>query len=404
MKMIKIKPFKALRPKKEWVAEVASLPYDVMSKEEAKEIVRQHPHSFLNIDKPEIHVEAQDDTPYLYARNLLDQMIKEEIFIQDSSSFYLYEQACSFGHQYGLACLVSSQDYQEGRIKRHEQTRQDKEKDRFLHISYCKAHTGPIFLIEDEWPELGDYLKAYASTHIPLYDLTLEDEVMHRLYSIKEERVIHQLIEAFNRMNALYIADGHHRAAAAVQVAQQLGASQNEANDFLAVIFPKEQLCILPYHRMIKDESGYTKEKLFEALSQSFVISEVKEKFFLPTQLHELGMCYQKRWYRLQCKSEILDKKNAVKQLDVSILQDYVLKPVFKIENPRTDTRIGFLPGSTSKEQMIQYVEKQWDILFTLYPTAIESLIDVAKEGEIMPPKSTWFEPKLRSGLLIHRF
>lgn len=402
--MISIKAFSALRPTEEWVTEVAALPYDVMSNEEAKKIVAQHPYSFLNIDKPEIHVDSQGDAPYIYARNLLDQMIQKDVFIQDKSCLYIYEQECPSNHQYGLACLVSVKDYQEGRVKKHEKTRTDKERDRILHISHCQAHTGPIFLIEDEWPNLGEYLESYTRRHNPLYEFKLEDEVRHRLYAIRELDIITELIEVFATMNALYIADGHHRVAAASKVAQDIGDKNNGANDFLAVVFPKEQLRILGYHRILIDQSGYTKEKLFKELNKIFEIASVDDVVFLPSQVHEYGMRYQKKWYCLKLKPEILTGKDIVQQLDVSILQDYVLNPIFKIEDPKEDSRIEFIPTLEPKDKMNHYIDEGWDIAFTMYPTSIDSLINVAKVDKLMPPKSTWFEPKLRSGLLIHQF
>lgn len=402
--MITIQAFKALRPKEEWVQEVAALPYDVMTVEEARRMTEEHPYSFLNIDKPEIHVTDRGDAPYIYARKKLDELVEKNIFIEEEDCMYIYELETIHNHQYGLACMVSTKDYEENRIKKHENTRIDKEKDRVSHILHCEAHTGPIFLVEDEWDEFGNFLCQYTKSHAPLYDFKLEDHVTHRLYAIKEMEVLMYLKEAFKQINALYIADGHHRAAAAVKVHHEVGDTKTEAQHFLSVIFPKEQLRILPYHRVIKDESGYTKDELFEKLSQFFEISSVGTSVYLPTNVHQFGMRYQKHWYKLEFKSHLFHDESVVSHLDVAILQNFILGPLFDIHDPREDIRIDFIPGSKEIEVLNERTDTEMDIAFSLFPTSIDSLIDVAKAGELMPPKSTWFEPKLRSGLLIHKF
>lgn len=402
--MITIQEFKALRPKEEWVQEVAALPYDVMTLEEARRMTKEHPYSFLNIDKPEIHVTAEGDAPYIYARNKLNEFIENNIFVEEDECMYIYELETLHNHQYGLACMISTKDYDENRIKKHENTRTDKEEDRVSHILHCKAHTGPIFLVENEWDEFGDFLCQYAKSHSPLYDFKLEDHVTHRLYAINDPETLTYLKESFKHIDALYIADGHHRAAAAAKVGHMTGDGNSEAQYFLSVIFPKEQLRILPYHRIIKDESGYTKDKLFEKLSQFFEISSVGTSAYLPSKMHQFGMRYQKNWYKLECKSHLLGDNNVVSNLDVTILQNFILDPLFNIHDPKQDTRIDFIPGSNPIEVLNERTENEMDIAFSLFPTSIESLIAVAKAGELMPPKSTWFEPKLRSGLLIHKF
>lgn len=402
-KMIKIRAFKAVRPKEKWVKEVAALPYDVMTDEEAKKMVANHPYSFLNIDKPEIHSSA-DSQPYIYASNLLNHMIEEGVFVQETKCLYLYELITPYGIQYGLACLVSTKDYEESRIKKHEQTRKDKEEDRIKHIEYCQAHTGPIFLVEDEVPHFEEYLEEYAKTHSPIYHFMDEECIVHRLYAIREKEEIDYLVSSFSKVNNLYIADGHHRAAAAVKVAEKLGDRLPEANDFLAVIFPKEELHILAYHRMIKDESGYSKDELFHKLAEVFKITQVSEMVYFPSKAHEIGMYYQKQWYHLIMKSDCFKNKSVSKSLDVAVLQDEILGPVFNIIDPRTDKKIEFIPGKPGIDLVKECQNRKMDIIFTVYPTSVDDMIAVAKAGEMIPPKSTWFEPKLRSGLLIHKF
>lgn len=402
--MITIKAFNALRPKVEWAQEVAALPYDVMTTEKARQMVAQHPYSFLNIDKPEIHVGSSSDAPYIHASRLLEQMVQEGIFITEAEKcLYIYEMKSKLSHQYGLACLVSTSDYRESKIKKHEQTRTEREQDRIKHILYCGAHTGPIFLIEDQIDDLGQYLKKYTACHKPLYHFT-ENQIEYGLYAIREVQIQQELIKAFETVQSLYIADGHHRAAAASKVAEQIGTSRVEANDFLAVIFPKEQLKILPYHRMVKDESGYTKTVLLDKLSSLFKVRNEGVATYIPTKLHEIGMFYQKEWYSLELKPEYLRAKNSIQSLDVSILQEEILSPIFKIKDPRIDKRIDFLPGLSDIDFAKACSNQQKDVVFTLFPTAIDALIQISDEGLLMPPKSTWFEPKLRSGLLIHQF
>lgn len=402
--MITIGAFKALRPKEEWVQEIAALPYDVMTLEEAKKMTKDHPYSFLNIDKPEIHVNEQGEAPYLYAHQKLEEWIQKELFVEEDACMYIYELETLHNHQYGLGCVISTKDYEESRIKKHENTRTDKEADRVSHILHCGAHTGPIFLVENEWEGFGDFLYQYTKKYAPLYDFELEDQVRHRLYAIKDHQTLTYLKEAFGRIEALYIADGHHRAAAAAKVGRMVGDSKPEAQHFLSVIFPKEQLRILPYHRIIKDESGYNKKVLFEKISKYFDISFVDAPVYEPSKCHQLGMRYQKKWYKLEFKSYLLRAHQIVSSLDVSILQDFILAPIFNITDPRQDVRIDFIPGSQPIEVLNERTDEEMDIAFSLFPTSIDSLIAVAKAEELMPPKSTWFEPKLRSGLLIHRF
>ncbi|MBE6022771.1 MAG: DUF1015 domain-containing protein [Cellulosilyticum sp.] len=402
--MAQLKAFTALRPTEKWVREVASLPYDVMTNEEALEMVKDHPYSFLNIDKPDIHTTEKGQAIYKEAGKRLQQMIDQGIFIEESEGLYIYELQTNQVHQYGLVGLVSVADYESGVIKKHENTRSDKQQERVWHIEHCKAHTGPIFLVDHVLKDLGHQLESYANTHKPLFDETFEDEITHRIYKVTEEAFINQWIEDFETIPHLYIADGHHRAAAACEVAEQLGESMPEAQNFLAVIFPKEQLQILAYHRVLKDESGYTKEVLWEKLGTYFNITPIEDLVYVPTQRHTFGMRYKKQWYQLTCKESYLKTLQGSDALDVSILQNEVLAPIFNIENPKEDPRIDFIPGVEVAITLNERTEKDMDIAFSLYPTSLDELIAVADENGLMPPKSTWFEPKLRSGFLIHPF
>lgn len=402
--MAKLKPFQAIRPTNKWVREIAALPYDVMTNEEAIKIVKQNPYSFLKIDKPEMYGQSREENLYIEAGKQLEQMIKQGIFIAESESFYIYELETDRVHQYGLVGLVSTTDYQSGMIKKHENTRKDKEQERVWHIMHCKAHTGPIFLVENTLKEMGEDLASYAKMHSPLFDETFENHITHRIYKVSETEVIKKWMMQFESVPSLYIADGHHRAAAACKVAEKLGEAMPESKYFLAVIFPKNQLQILAYHRVLKDESGYTKEELWHQLSQVFDITATQEEVYLPSMPHTFGMRYQKQWYILSCKKAYLEHLSGSNRLDAAILQNEVLAPIFKIENPKEDERIDFVPGIESALILNERTNENMDIAFSLYPTSLDELITVADANELMPPKSTWFEPKLRSGFLIHPF
>lgn len=401
--MVDLKPFAAYRLEEKWAKEVAALPYDVMSTQEALDIVRQHPYSFLNIDKPEIHIKEKGEAPYLYAAQKLKEMMRGGIYTQDQRSLYLYELESNAAHQYGLVGLVSVRDYKDGLIKRHENTRQDKEAGRVAHILHCRAHTGPIFLVEEGVTDFGEELINYTVRHRPLIQVTFEDGVTHRIYQMSELTDIKRFVELSRKIPALYIADGHHRAAAACRVAEELPQNK-EAAHFLAVIFPKEQLHILPYHRVLKVDKGLTPQQLFSALEDRFEIEKVSDLMYLPSQKHVLGMRYRRQWYALHCKKDLYEGKNCIDQLDVSILQGQILLPLFHIIDPKNDQRLDFIPGPMAPQALNKQTEKEKAIAFSLYPPSMEELLSVANTGGLMPPKSTWFEPKLRSGFFIHCF
>ena len=401
--MAKLKALRAQRLQPQWAKQVAALPYDVMSTTEAKAMVEDQPYSFLNIDKPEIHIPEDGMTPYLYAASKLKAMIHEGIYAQDEESLYIYELQTQVAHQYGLVGLVSAKEYQQGIIKKHENTRVDKEEDRVQHILHCSAHTGPIFLVEEALPHFGEQLISYAASQKPIVDVTFEDGVSHRIYQISDKGNIKALTELFDTVPALYIADGHHRAAAACRVADML-PNNEEAQFFLAVIFPKEQLHILAYHRILKDRSGLNKAQLFERLNNLFEITELNLEVYLPDVPHTFGMRYEKKWYKLVCKKHLYETSSVVERLDAAILQREVLEPLFNIKDPKNDPHINFVPGIRPASELNSRTEVEMDIAFSMYPTSMEELLAVADANGLMPPKSTWFEPKLRSGFFVHCF
>lgn len=401
-----IKPFNAFRPTSELVDKVAALPYDVMSTEEAREIVEGNEYSFLHIDKPEMHVtETKNNERYIFAGETLNSMINKGVFKQDEESLYIYGLKNEYTTQYGLVCLVSADEYDKGVIKKHENTRVDKELDRINHVTYCKAHTGPIFLAYKELELVTIWLLEYATNNTPVYSFDAGDGVIHEIFKVSDTNTINNIVAAFNEATSLYIADGHHRAAAAAAVARNnrmAGTATQENQHFLATIFPKDQLYIMDYNRVLKDESGLTEEKFIKLLSQKFIVEKTTQSIYKPVSRHTFGMRYNKCWYKLTIKEEFVDESDPVNCLDAALLQNNVLEPIFKIIDPKTDKRIDFVGGVRGIDELNKRTDLDMDIAFSMYPTSMDELIAVADANKLMPPKSTWFEPKLRSGLFIH--
>lgn len=405
--MATIRPFCAFRPQVDLVTKVAALPYDVMNTEEARVCVEGNPYSFLHIDKPEMHVtNPKDDTEvFRFAGDTLKRMIDEGVFVQDEPSLYIYGLTNAYTSQYGLVCCVSAKEYDEGIIKKHENTRTDKEQDRINHVTFCNAHTGPIFLAYKDLDLVTLWMKEYVSTQAPLYDFTSDDGVRHEVYKVSHPETIKNIVAAFEQADALYIADGHHRAAAAASVARthlKNNTGCEESQYFLATVFPKEQLYIMDYNRVLKDESGLSEKEFFDYLNQKFVVEAVKEDVYRPIERHTFGMRYNKKWYKLSIKPEFVNESDPVACLDVALLQDNVLSPVFHIQDPKNDKRIDFIGGIRGIEELNRRTDEDMDIAFSMYPTSMDELIAVADAKLLMPPKSTWFEPKLRSGIFIH--
>lgn len=409
--MITIKPFKAYRPTKELAEQVAALPYDVMNKDEACEMVKGKPYSFLHVDKPEIHIEKPTGTMlYEEAARRLKVLIDEKILVQDETEcLYIYGIHNEWISQYGLVGLISCKEYEEGLIKRHEQTRSDKEEDRMQHIAHCQAHTGPIFLLYDEMELITKWIEEYVKCEKPEQCFISEDGVKHEVFKVQDVHTIYNLQNAFKALEAIYIADGHHRAAAACAYAKKQreegkSSEKDEEQFFLGVVFPKEHLHMMDYNRVLKDESHLEEEDFFKALNKIFMIQRIDEKIYKPEKEHIFGMRYKKKWYKLTLEKTYLKDLDIAEQLDVSILQREVLEPLFGIKDPRTDHRIDFVGGIRGIEALNLLTEEQMDIAFNFYPTSLDALIQVANENKLMPPKSTWFEPKLRSGLFVHLF
>ncbi len=409
--MADIRPFQAYRPAAGLESEIAALPYDVYNREEAAEEVKKHPGSFLAIDRAETQfapeVDTYADCVYEKAHDLLWQWIREGRFVrEDKPCYYIYEQVMEGRSQKGIVACASIDDYQNQVIKKHENTRADKEQDRIRHVDVCEAQTGPIFLAYRSQAPLQQVIDRVTAGEA-LYDFTAPDGITHRVWVVWEEEQMGIIRDTFAGMEQIYIADGHHRCASAVKVGlrrrenNSAHTGEEEYNFFLSVLFPAEELRILDYNRVVKDLNGYEKDVFLEKIGEKFSVECLGEKSYRPRKKYEYGMYLEGEWYRLTAHEDIRSK-DAVEGLDVSILQDHLLAPVLGIGDPKTDRRIDFVGGIRGLEELERRVRTDMQVAFALYPTSIYELFDVADAGRLMPPKSTWFEPKLRSGLFIH--
>ena len=409
--MAEVRPFCAVRPAGELAAQVAALPYDVYNRKEASLAVRENPLSFLNIDRAETQfpdeVDAYEECVYEKARELFEARMADGTFLQDDvPCYYIYRLTMDGRSQTGIVALSSVDDYLNQVVKKHENTREDKEIDRIRHVDTVNAHTGPIFLAYRKQEEI-DRIVRQVCTGTPLYDFVSEDGVGHTVWKIAAPGLVSRIRKAFGTVPATYIADGHHRAASAVKVGlkrrqENPGWTGEEPfNYFLSVLFPDEQLRILPYNRVVKDLNGLTKEEFLQRISKDFEVREIGEKAYAPAGKGEFGMYLEGTWYQLTA-GEAVRSQDPVNGLDVSILQDALLGPVLGIGDPRTDKRIDFIGGIRGLKELERRVNEDMAVAFSMYPTSIQELLDVADAGLLMPPKSTWFEPKLRSGLFIH--
>lgn len=410
--MAVVKPFICIRPAKEHAAEVAALPYDVYNRKEACAAVKGNPLSFLNIDRAETQfsddVDTYADCVYEKARELLDSQIADGIYVTDAGDhYYLYELTMDGRNQTGIVACCSIDDYVNGVIKKHENTREKKELDRIRHVDTVNAQTGPIFLAYRQNIALKEIV-AEEKTKPALYDFVSDDGIRHRVWRIDGADRTDAIEAAFAAIPSTYIADGHHRAASAVKVGlkrrtKHPGYTGEEPfNYFLSVLFPDEELMILPYNRVVRDLNGMSTEQFFEKLKEKFELEEIGKEPYAPVQKGTFGMYLDGTWYVLKILPQYRSA-DPVKGLDVSILQDHLLAPVLGIGDPRTDKRIDFIGGIRGLKELERRVGEDMEVAFSMYPTSIEELLSVADAGLLMPPKSTWFEPKLRSGLFIHR-
>ncbi|OOM76807.1 DUF1015 family protein [Clostridium sp. BL-8] len=415
--MAVIKAFKGIRPVKELASKIAALPYDVMSSEEAREMVVGNPHSFLHVDRAEIDldpsIDIHDPKVYEKARDNLYGMISDGEFIKDEKPcLYIYRQIMNGRSQTGIVFCASIDDYMNNVIKKHEFTRADKEKDRINHVDYCDANTGPIFLTYKEDQIASEIIDAWIqneSKRKPVYNFVAEDGITHVVWVVDNDIIINELIDLFKEIDYLYIADGHHRSASAVKVGLKRRqqnpnyTGDEEFNYFLAVAFPDNDLMVMDYNRVVKDLNGLTKDELLEKLKDKFnIIESMSKEPVKPSKKHTFGMYVEDKWYLLEAKDGTYNTEDPIESLDVAILQNNVLTPILGIEDVRTSDRIDFIGGIRGLKELEKRVHTDMKIAFSMYPTEVGDIMSVADIGEVMPPKSTWFEPKLRSGLFVH--
>ena len=408
-----LKPFKAVRPKDEYASQVGALPYDVMNSEEAREMVKDKPYSFLHVDKAEVDlpqgIDIYSAEVYEKAKENLDALSEKGICKQDEKPMlYIYRQIMLGREQTGIVGCTAVDDYINNVIKKHEFTRADKEADRIRHVDTLDANTGPIFLTHRENKTVTDITENWKNTHTPCYDFVSDDGVSQTVWVIDDDAVIDTLVKEFSEIPYLYIADGHHRCASAVRVGERRRGEGEydknaEFNFFLSVIFPCDQLKIMDYNRVIADLNGNTSEEFMAKMSEKFTVEEAETNPYAPTERHTFGMYLDNKWYKVTAKPEFINENDPVLCLDVSILQNNLITPILNITDPRTDKRIDFVGGIRGLGELERRCAEGMKLAFAMYPTSLNELMDIADAGQVMPPKSTWFEPKLLSGLFIHK-
>jgi uncharacterized protein (DUF1015 family) len=411
--MAVIRPFKAFRPCADLIEKIPALPYDVMSSEEAREMVKGNEYSFLHVDKAEIDLpvgtDLYSDEVYSKAAENLNRMIENGNFVQDEKPcLYIYAQVFNGRRQVGIVGCASIDDYLNNVIKKHEKTRADKEADRIRHVDACDANTGPIFLCYRNTDKL-DLIIDGIIADAPEFDFVTDDKVRHSIWKIADEQIINAIVGEFDNIPFVYIADGHHRSASAVRVGQMRREAnpdytgEEEFNFFLAVYFRVDELMIMDYNRLIADTNGLTTAELLEKLSEKFDVTAIDRADRKPKVSHTFGMYIDNQWYKLVAKEGTFDENDPIGCLDVSILQNNVISPIFDIHDPRTDKRIDFVGGIRGLDELEKRCSEDMKLAFAMYPTTMEELMNIADADMIMPPKSTWFEPKLLSGLFIHK-
>jgi uncharacterized protein (DUF1015 family) len=410
--MATIRPFKAFRPKPEFAGEVAARPYDVLNSDEAREEVKGHPLSFLHVGKPEVDldpsIDLHDKRVYEKGKENLLKLISQGILLEDSTpSLYVYAQTMGHRTQYGLVGCASVEEYWKEIIKKHEWTRKDKEEDRCNHVRTTNSHSGPIFLTYRDNTEINTLISQVTSLP-PENDHVALDNIRHQSWMIKDKAVIEKIISIFQTIPYLYIADGHHRSAAAATVGKERAKANpnhrgdEEYNFYLAVYFPSSQLRIMDYNRLVKDLYGLTNIQFLDKLKTNFSIV-VSSSPVKPAKKGDFGMYFESKWYTLTANDSLQCITDSVQCLDVSILQDHVLDPILGIKDPRVDKRIDFVGGIRGLVELERRVNSgEMKVAFSMYPTSLDELMTISDDGKVMPPKSTWFEPKLRDGLFVH--
>ncbi|MCB5278677.1 MAG: DUF1015 family protein [Candidatus Cloacimonetes bacterium] len=413
--MATFKPFKAVRPVPDKAQAIASLPYDVMDSDEARAEVQKNPLSFIHVEKPEVDlpegIDLYDPKVYAKAKENLYNYINDRHMIQDEKPmFYIYRQTMDGRSQFGLVGLSSVDEYMDGTIKKHELTRAEKEADRIKHVDTCDAHPSPVFFTYRHQEAIDDVVRKVCENKQAVYDFVSDDGIGHTLWLMDDPSDIKAIEDAFAKLPYLYVADGHHRTASAAKVGllrrEQYPnyTGEEEFNYFMTVIFPDNHLKIFDYNRVVKDLNGNSSAEFLTKVREKWNVEEVSAgSSFNPSQLHQMSMYLDGKWYFISPKSGTWNEKDVVENLDVSILQKNLLHPILGIEDPRTDKRIDFVGGIRGLSELVKRVDSGKEkVAFAMYPTSMDELIGIADAGQIMPPKSTWFEPKLRSGLFIH--
>ena len=407
-----IKAFKALRPVQDLASKIAALPYDVMNSEEAREMVKDNEYSFLHVDRAEINLPKEtniyDKVVYEKARDVLDKMIDDGLYVQEEKPcMYIYRQTMKEKSQTGLVICASIDNYINNKIKKHEHTRKDKELDRINHVDYCDANTGPIFLTYRNQDEISKIMDKWTQNR-PLYDFISEDGNGHTVWIINNDNDIERLTMLFGKVDSLYIADGHHRAKSAVEVGLKRRkenpgyTGEEEFNYFLAIAYPDNQLEVLDYNRTVKDLNGLSEEEFLNAIGKDFKIN-VSKNPVKPIRRHTFGMYMDNTWYELEAKDGTFNEEDPMDRLDVSILQNNLLSPILGVDDPTKSDRIEFIGGIRGIKELEKRANKDMKVSFSMFATTTDDIMNIADGGMIMPPKSTWFEPKPRSGLFIHK-
>jgi uncharacterized protein (DUF1015 family) len=412
--MTTIKAFHAYRPLPQYAATVAARPYDVLNRQEAKE--EATPLSFLHVSRAEIDLPDStgdyDDAVYQQAKNNFERWVEQQIFKQDTTAnLYIYAQTMNGRRQYGIAALTTTEDYEQNRIKKHEFTRYEKEIDRIKHMSITRLHSEPLIMTYRNVPRIDEIVAIHVRHTKADCDFVTNDGIQHQVWVIDNPGIIIELEDLFAKeVPHIYIADGHHRAASSAKVAA--AEQQNNPhhtghepyNYFLSVLFPDNQLAIMDYNRVVKDLGEQTASEFLAAIAQNFEINPTNTQQ-APTEPHTFSLYLDKQWYNLKAKPHTYNEQDTIGSLDVNILSDYLLQPILGIEDQRTDKRIDFVGGIRGLEELARRVDSgEMCLAIALYPVSVEQLLTVADNDQIMPPKSTWFEPKLRSGLLVHQF
>ncbi len=410
-----IKPFRGVRPPKEYAKDVASRPYDVLNSEEARVAAADNEKSLLHIIKPEINFEPgfdeHDPAVYEKAVEMFNYFQDKGWLIQDEKEvYYIYAQTMDGRTQYGIVGAASIEDYMNGIIKKHELTRPDKEEDRMIHVRVNNANIEPVFFTFRAHSELDSLMEDWVRNNDPVYDFISEDQIGHHFWVVDKDEIINRITEIFATIPYTYVADGHHRTAAAALVGEEKKKNnpnhtgKEEYNYFLVVHFPDNQLKIIDYNRVVKDLNGLSEVELLAKLSKNFIVEEKGSDAYRPETLHNFGMFLDGKWYSLTAKEGTYDDNDPIGVLDVTISSKLILDDILGIKNLRTDKRVDFIGGIRGLEELEKRVDSgEMAVAFALYPVSMKQLMDIADTDNIMPPKTTWFEPKLRSGLVIHK-